>query len=153
MIASNVFPVAKPGVTSDFGLRRDPVTGAPGQFHNGVDFISHVDKSVYCIADGVVESDFDHYEHAKRFVERRHWSGNWVSIRHTDEKGVPYWSIYVHLAANTVQKGEVVKAGDKIGEYGNVGYSTGAHLHFSVCVQSGQKWPRVNPWLYLPARV
>lgn len=152
MIAENIFPVISPHVTSDFGLRRDPVTGAPGQFHNGIDFVGN-SKAVRCIADGVVESDFDNYEHAKRFVERRHWSGNWVSIRHTAKDGSFYWSIYVHLASNKVQKDEIIKKGTLIGEYGNVGYSTGAHLHFSICVQQGNKWPRVNPWLYLPPRV
>ena len=42
----------------------------------------------------------------------------------------------------------VVNAGDKIGEVGSTGYSSGPHLHYEVRI-SGK---HVNPMPYLPNR-
>ena len=52
--------------------------------------------------------------------------GNYVVIDHGD--GVS--TVYAHCSKLTVSKGDVVKKGDKIGEVGTTGNSTGNHLHF-----------------------
>ena len=54
--------------------------------------------------------------------------GNYVIITHDNG----YQTLYAHLYAATVKKGQVVTQGTKIGLLGNTGYSTGPHLHFSV---------------------
>jgi len=48
----------------------------------------------------------------------------------TDTGG--YTNIYGHTSKITVVKGQHVNAGDKIGEVGDTGNSTAAHLHFEV---------------------
>ena len=53
--------------------------------------------------------------------------GNHVIIRH---KGKQLITIYGHMSKITTSKGATVKAGDKIGEVGSTGHSTGPHLHF-----------------------
>jgi murein DD-endopeptidase MepM/ murein hydrolase activator NlpD len=55
---------------------------------------------------------------------------NYVLIRHNDGT----LGHYCHLKKNgvTVKPGEMVKAGQLIAHSGNTGFSSGAHLHFSV---------------------
>ncbi len=41
-------------------------------------------------------------------------------------------SAYFHLDTATVSKGDIVRAGDRIGRVGSTGLATGPHLHFGV---------------------
>ncbi len=63
-------------------------------------------------------------------AEYRIVSGNSVIIEHLP--GVK--SIYYHLDSINVKKGDLVEKGDKIGEVGSTGYSTGPHLHWELRV-------------------
>ena len=58
-------------------------------------------------------------------------------------------TVYGHVNAEYVRKGERVTAGELIAEVGNRGQSTGPHLHFEVhpsgALHSGQVDP--VPWL------
>ena len=51
----------------------------------------------------------------------------------------------MHLSKINVKKGDTVAAGDKIGEVGNTGISTGPHLDFRICVNGVY----VNPMDYM----
>ena len=53
--------------------------------------------------------------------------GNFVIMEH-------YWgtATYGHLDSVNVNKGDTVFAGEKIGEVGSTGKSTGPHLHFEM---------------------
>lgn len=52
--------------------------------------------------------------------------GRWIEINH----GNGYTTRYAHLSRQTVSRGQTVRQGQKIGEVGNTGGSTGAHLHY-----------------------
>lgn len=52
--------------------------------------------------------------------------GRWVEISH----GNGWTTRYAHLSVQSVSKGQTVSQGQKIGNVGNTGGSTGAHLHF-----------------------
>lgn len=58
-----------------------------------------------------------------------------------------YVTTYSHLSAFTVKVGQLVLAGQQLGNVGSTGYSTGPHLHFEVHLPNGQ---RTDPavWLF-----
>jgi len=43
-----------------------------------------------------------------------------------------YYVIYGHLSKVFIEEGKDIKYGDKIGDSGNSGFSTGPHLHFEI---------------------
>lgn len=74
---------------------------------------------------------------AKGTVLRCRWTaagGRSIWLQH----GGGFKSYYAHLNAIHVTEGETVLAGQRIGDSGNTGNSTGPHLHFSI-VRDG-KW-------------
>lgn len=89
--------------------------------HEGVDYGAEEGTPVVAAAGGTVihagESDAANANY-----------GNYVVIRHADGKET--W--YAHLSGWDVSVGDKVKAGDLLGEVGNTGRSTGAHLHFAI---------------------
>ena len=67
--------------------------------------------------------------------------GKHVIIKH--KKG--YKTLYGHLSKIEVAKGQKVEAGEKIGELGSTGRSTGPHLHYEI-IKYGK---RINPKKYV----
>jgi len=111
--------------TSGFGPRW-------GRMHNGTDFAGPIGTPIYATADGVVT-------HAG-------WSsgyGRLIKIQH--EFGIE--TRYAHLNAISVRVGQRVSRGDRIGDMGNSGRSTGPHLHYEVRVGGTP----VNPMTYIRA--
>lgn len=135
-IAVQKTPFAQPVLssfrfTSGFGPRRDPKTGG-SRMHEGTDFAASHGTPIYATADGVVI-------HAG-------WQGGYgrlIKIRH--EFGIE--TRYAHLANIRVREGERVSRGDRIGDMGNSGRSTGTHLHYEVRI-GGRP---VNPMTYIKA--
>lgn len=68
--------------------------------------------------------------------------GNCVAIDHGDG----YHSIYGHMSAINVSKGDKVMQGQSIGQVGSTGYSTGNHCHFEI----RQNGNRVSPTSFIP---
>lgn len=52
--------------------------------------------------------------------------GRWIEVSH----GNGYTTRYAHLSRQSVAVGQVVRQGQKLGEVGNTGGSSGAHLHY-----------------------
>lgn len=68
--------------------------------------------------------------------------GNQVKVRHTDGTVTSY----SHMSSFSVSVGDLVYAGDKLGEVGSTGNSTGPHLHFEV-LPDGESPINPLPWL------
>jgi murein DD-endopeptidase MepM/ murein hydrolase activator NlpD len=58
--------------------------------------------------------------------------GKTVLIDH----GFGLFSMYSHLNASDVRKGQTVKKGDTIGRTGSTGLAGGDHLHFSILIHN-----------------
>ena len=103
-------------MASGFGWRRDPVYGIM-RFHEGLDFAAAVGTPIYAPGNGkVIDASWNS------------GYGNTIDIDH----GFNYVTRYAHLSKMNVKIGDTVKRGDKIGEVGNTGKSTGSHLHYEV---------------------
>lgn len=111
------WPIHPVQITSEFGLRLDPVERAATRLHAGVDLLAVEGQSVYAAGAGEVLQ-----------VGRRGGYGLHVDIAHAD--GLV--TRYAHLSSTTVHAGENVDAGDVIGHAGRTGRVTGTHLHFEV---------------------
>lgn len=127
------WPVETPIVTSAFGARVHPVTGAPS-FHNGTDFKAATGAPLLSIGAGVVVD-----------VGADARSGTFVRVEGRGEHAGWSWS-YSHLSAVLVSRGDELEAGAKVGEAGATGRVTGPHLHF-VMRRRGEL---VDPMTVLP---
>jgi murein DD-endopeptidase MepM/ murein hydrolase activator NlpD len=112
-------------VTSDFGIRRHPITGVV-KLHTGID-LAPGDGYVYAADAGTVVK-----------AEWNRAYGNMTVIDH----GNGVTTLYGHQASISVQVGDQVMKGARIGVVGSTGYSTGPHLHFEIR-QDGEP---VDPW-------
>ena len=108
------YPLNTQIITSYFGNRR---INYAIRFHDGVDFSARVGETVMAAMDGIVTIAVFHRQH-----------GNYIVISHSNG----YRTLYSHLSLISVKEGDIVKKGQKIGESGNTGNSTGPHLHFSI---------------------
>ncbi|MEH7826751.1 DUF5930 domain-containing protein [Gemmobacter denitrificans] len=127
----NPIPSGRYRFTSGFGYRRDP-KGAGTRMHSGLDFAGSYGTPIVSTGDGVV-------------VEAG-WGngyGRMVKIRH--DFGIE--TLYAHLSQIHVNEGQRVSRGDRIGDMGNSGRSTGTHLHYEVHI-GGRP---VNPMTFIKA--
>jgi murein DD-endopeptidase MepM/ murein hydrolase activator NlpD len=120
-------------VTSPFGGRLDPFSGG-ASFHPGLDITAPYGERVVAAGSGVVVSAGN----------KGDGYGNKVVISHDEAIS----TLYGHLSAIFVKKGEEVKEGDPIGRVGSTGRSTGNHLHFEIRVDGTP----VNPLAYLASK-
>ncbi len=102
------------------------------RLHEGVDFAGPVGTPLVAAADGVVT-----------FAGRRGAYGNMIEIRHA----MGYTTRYAHLSRIRVTRGESVSRGDRIGDMGNTGRSTGSHLHYEVRLNGTP----INPMTFITA--
>lgn len=103
-------------ITSSFGTRMDPFFNRPA-LHAGIDFRSDIGAPVRASGAGrVITAGYSG------------GYGNMVEIDH----GQGITSRYGHMSRITVSEGDTVSIGEKIGEAGNTGRSTGPHLHYEV---------------------
>jgi len=104
-------------LTSYFGYRSDPFNSAHAEFHPGIDFKGTRGDAARCTADGRVV-----------FAGWYGGYGNCVRVAHINS----YETLYGHLSRISVKVGQQVTTGQKVGEVGSTGRSTGTHLHYEV---------------------
>ncbi len=121
-----VLPADLSGISSGFGLRRDPFTGRAAM-HSGLDFRGRTGAPIHAAAKGTVS-----------FVGRKSGYGKVVEIRH----GNGLMTRYAHMSGYRAKVGQKVAAGDVIGAIGSTGRSTGPHLHFEVRINDRAVNPR-----------
>jgi len=116
-----MYPVRGDGVvrvSSGFGPRPNPFDPKKPDFHWGVDLVADIGTVVQVTADGTVNN----------IVYDDSALGRVVYIKH--ELG--FTTVYAHLSQVDVEIGQRVKRGQKVGEVGNSGETTGPHLHYEI---------------------
>ena len=119
--AGMIWPTTTTRISSNYGKRRG---------HSGVDIDGEYGDPVWAAKDGTVVS-----------AGYNGTYGNEVVIDHGDNLKTRY----AHMQTICVKSGDKVTVGDKIGEEGSTGNSTGSHLHFEVILNGRQ----VNPMSYI----
>ncbi|MCK8102056.1 M23 family metallopeptidase [Pseudoalteromonas sp. 2CM36K] len=118
-------PAAKYYISSNFGLRKDPMNKRRA-FHKGVDLAGWHKTEIFAPADGTV-----------RRAGRNGGYGNFIELAH--KNGVV--TRFGHLNKINVKKGQLVTKHDVIGLMGSTGRSTSTHLHYEVLIDD----KHVNP--------
>lgn len=117
--------------TSGFGGRSDPF-GRGWRRHEGQDLAGSYGAPILATADGVVT-----------YAGWENGYGRLVKIRH--DYGIE--TRYGHLSQIRVNVGDRVSRGDRIGDMGNSGRSTGTHLHYEIRI-GGEA---INPMTFIKA--
>ncbi len=111
--------------TSKFGPRN-------GRLHAGIDLAAPIGTPLYATADGVV-----------KFAGRQNGYGWIVIIQHAF--GIE--TRYAHQSKLRVKTGQRVSRGQRIGDMGSSGRSTGSHVHYEVRVAG----KAVDPMTFIKA--
>ncbi|HEX8354776.1 MAG TPA: M23 family metallopeptidase [Pyrinomonadaceae bacterium] len=128
----SIWPVAGES-TDSFGVRGNPFGGGGAEFHPGQDIAAPRGTPVHAPAEGrVVQAGWQNGYGQLVVVDH----GNGLTTR------------YGHLSKIEVTAGQELRRGDRLGQVGSTGRSTGPHLHYEVRVG---ELP-VSPRHYLPER-
>jgi hypothetical protein len=110
-----------------------PITGVYGSarlfdgqersWHKGIDYAAPIGTPIYAPASGVV-----------RLAQNTFMNGNLILLDH----GAGLNGMFAHLNAMNVKVGQVVQQGEKLGEVGNTGRSSGPHLHWGLPTESNR---------------
>lgn len=117
--------------TSGFGGRNDPF-GRGHRNHEGQDLAGAYGAPILATADGVIT-----------YAGWESGYGRLVKIKHA----FGLETRYGHLSQIRVSVGDRVSRGDRIGDMGNSGRSTGTHLHYEIRVDGNA----VNPMTFIKA--
>ncbi len=115
-----VFPVVCENATfiSGYGMRNDPKIEGKRVFHHGVDILADEGSDVVATDPGKVI-----------YAGWKGKRGKTVIL-----EAVEKLFYYTHLSLISVEVGDKVGKGQKIGEVGSTGRSTGPHLHYEIRV-------------------
>jgi murein DD-endopeptidase MepM/ murein hydrolase activator NlpD len=125
-------PVVDARITSNVGVRRNPVTRRH-RVHEGTDFAAPSGTPVRATGGAV--------------VTQAGWQSAYGKVVVLDH-GAGITTLYAHLRSFEVAVGDVVERGQQIGEIGTTGRSTGPHLHYE-CRIDGAVVDPLDPLLHL----
>lgn len=120
-------PVEGARTSGVYGSRR-LYNGEERSWHRGHDLAAPTGTPVYAPASGKVVLARDTF-----------MNGNLVIVDH----GQGVSTLYAHLDSMAVKVGDSLRAGEKLGEVGTTGRSTGPHLHWGLNVGNVP----LDPWL------
>jgi murein DD-endopeptidase MepM/ murein hydrolase activator NlpD len=113
-------------VSSGFGARTDPITGAHTT-HHGIDVAAPRGSPIHALTPGTVRAAGDH-------------GGYGLMVEVVGEDGSV--TRYAHAERLHVRPGDVVQAGDVLADVGSTGRSTGPHVHVERWVDGVAVDPR-----------
>jgi murein DD-endopeptidase MepM/ murein hydrolase activator NlpD len=122
-----IWPTVNRYVTSAYGMRTSPINRTR-LFHHGIDIRGNTGAPVYAAMAGRVS-----------YTGYNEVYGNHIVITHHSG----YRTLYGHLNRIRVNSGVYVSSGQRIGDVGNTGLSTGSHLHFTVYKNGVTVNPRI----------
>ncbi len=110
-------------------------------FHTGTDLSVACGTPVLAATSGAITIRTD-----------QAWAGRWLVVVSTGSGRLATW--YAHMRRVLATSGQRVRAGQQIGEVGDLGNATGCHLHFEVHPHGGTIYQDpVNPSTWLAAHV
>ncbi len=117
--------------------------------HHGDDFENPTGTPVLAAADGVIYYAGEDVRYI--FGPQPNFYGRVVVIQHSmSDSGGTVFTLYGHLSAVSVARGQTVKAGAPIGIVGSAGVAIGAHLHFEVRIADPTDYNATrNPELWI----
>jgi hypothetical protein len=116
--------------------------------HTGIDIAGELGDPVLAAASGKVI--FAGYGLLNGANDTKDPYGLAVMIRHTfSYEGYTIYSVYAHLKKVTVDKGDWVESGDKVGEIGMTGNTSGPHVHFEIRIENASGDKVQNPELWI----
>ena len=124
-------PLEQLWISSGTGYRMDPMGGGTEDLHKGVDLAGAIGTPIKAVLSGRV---VEHYLTPGIHYGKMYYGDPYLGAKIVLDHGNNLYSIYGHLSDTEVHEGEWIEMGDKIGELGNTGISTGSHLHFEIVV-------------------
>ncbi len=120
--------------------KRDP--------HHGVEFVNEIGTPILAVADGRVIHAAE--DRPAIYAPWERYYGNLIVVEHDlPELDQLLYTLYAHLTSFAVEEGEVVEAGQPIGNVGMSGKAIGPHLHFEVRAGGFEYTDTRNPELWL----
>ncbi|WP_419809581.1 M23 family metallopeptidase [Sphingomonas sp.] len=113
-------PVDGARISSGFGMRFHPVLHF-NKLHKGTDFAAPIGTPIYAAGNGVIQ-----------WAAMKGPNGNLTILQH--DNGWQTYYLHQSMFMPGVVPGARVSQGQKIGEIGTTGRSTGPHLHFELHV-------------------